>query len=147
MKLALRAALQVEVETVHAFLSAWFRGEMPESEEAYAREWADRLAPGLINIQPSGRILTREQLVEGVRAGYGSNPDFRIEIRETELRGFDSEGGMALFTYAEFQTGARQTVPADNVRVSSALFSLGDGVNRPLWVHIHETARIETPSA
>lgn len=89
--------------------------------------------------------MTRDELLEGIAVGYGSNPDFRIEIREGELRGFESQGGLALFTYAEYQTGARQTVPADNVRVSTVLFSIGDGSTRPLWLHIHETARLDTP--
>ena len=141
----IRAALLAEVEAVHAYLSAWFRGDVPHSDEDYAREWANRLAPGLINIQPSGGILSREELVEEIQKGYASNPEFRIEIREGELRGFDSEGGLALFTYAEFQTGAKRTVPADNVRVSSVLFSLSDEAERPLWLHIHETGRAEGP--
>ncbi|MFK7897602.1 MAG: hypothetical protein AB8G23_17325 [Myxococcota bacterium] len=140
-KAMLKATLVQEVDAVHAYISAWFRGDVPQSDADFIREFAGRLAPGMVNIQPSGQILTGEQLVTGIRAGYGSNPDFRIAIREGELRGFDDQGGLAMFTYAEFQTGARQTVPADNVRVSSVLFSVSAEAERPFWLHIHETAR------
>jgi len=126
-----------EIEHVHAFIAGWFRGEVAQDDALFDAELAARLDVGLVNIQPSGQILTRAELVEGIRSGYGGNPNFSIEIDDVVVRFADND--VALVTYVEFQRGALNTVPADNRRVSSVLFrGVGDG-EAPVWLHIHET--------
>ena len=53
--------LRAEVETVHTFISAWFRGEVERSDRLFQQQLAGRLAPDMVNIQPSGRTLTRRK--------------------------------------------------------------------------------------
>jgi len=128
-------ALRSEIEDVHTFIAAWFRGDVTADDAMFEAGLAGRIGPQLVNIQPSGRVLTRSNLVDGIRAGFGSNPDFQIWISDASVRWTD--GGKALVTYVEFQQGARQTVPADNRRISSVLFDIRG--ERPMWLHIHET--------
>ena len=51
-----------------------------------------------------------------------------------------AEGDLAVATYVEHQRGAKNTVPADNDRISTVVFRLGGEGQRPVWLHIHETA-------
>jgi len=128
-------ALRREIEDVHAFIASWFRGDLIPDDAVFDNGLCARMAAELVNIQPSGQVLTRSDLVDGIRAGHGSNSNFRISISDVVLRWVGD--GKALVTYVEFQQGARQTVPADNRRISSVLFDLSG--ERPLWLHIHET--------
>lgn len=131
--------MRLEIETLHDFIAAWFRGDVEQSDVVFDNGLGSRLDGGLINIQPSGEVLSRLQLVDGIRAGYGRNREFRIEISDVVVRWADKD--RALVTYVEFQQGARNTVPADNARISSVLFCADAGGGDALrWMHIHETA-------
>ena len=44
-----------EIEEMHAFISAWFRGSVANDAVLYEAEFARRLDPALVNIQPSGQ--------------------------------------------------------------------------------------------
>ena len=126
-----------EIERVHAFIAAWFRGDVARDDALFDSQLATRMDRALVNIQPSGQILTHSDLVDGIRAAHGSNPDFHIEISDVVLRLVDDD--LALVTYVEFQRGAKNTVPADNRRVSSVLFRCVHPDAEPVWLHIHET--------
>lgn len=126
-----------EIEEVHRFISAWFRGEGPGSPEAFSAGLGDRFAPGLINIQPAGRVLTREELLSSIQDCHGASPDFRIEIVDVALRHVGGDGSV-LATYVERQSGARQSRP-QNDRISTVFMRRADG-GALEWLHIHETA-------
>lgn len=136
----LQALIQAEIEAVHDFIAAWFRGEGDGSPEAFAQGLADRLAADLVNIQPSGRTLTRAGLIDPMAAAFGVNREFQIAISDVEVRFVDAVQGLVLATYVEHQSGARNTTPSSNSRVSTVLFRLGEDGQRPTWLHIHETA-------
>lgn len=129
--------LRSEIEHVHAFISAWFRGEVTRDAALFDAQLAARLDSALVNIQPSGQALTRAELVNGIRSGYGGNPKFRIDIDNVVVRFADND--LALVTYVEYQRGAKNTVPADNRRVSTVLFRGVQEGAAPVWLHIHET--------
>lgn len=128
-----------EIETVHAFISAWFRGAVGQSRTAFDEQLADRLAPPFVNIQPSGRVLTRADLLASLYDGHGSNPNFAISIADSTVRYRGHAGRLVMATYREHQKGARNTNPPDNARISTVLFEMPDGDGRPIWLHIHET--------
>ena len=136
---ALLTAVREEIEALHRFISAWFRGEEPNSDDAFAAGLADRLAPGFVNIQPVGRVLERDDLLDSLREGHGANPAFRISISKTRLHHVDAAAGLVLATYVETQSGARHSHPPTNARLSTVLMrQTGSG---PLkWLHVHETA-------
>ena len=131
------AEIAHEIEEVHRFLSDWFRGEVPNTDQAFAAGLRDRLAPGFENIQPAGRILQRDELLDAIEAGHGTSPAFRIAISDVRLRYASEDRSTVLATYVETQTGARQSAP-ENARISSVWMNrTADGTLQ--WLHIHET--------
>ena len=99
---------------------------------------AARLDQEFRNIQPNGGVLTRDDIVGGIRGAHGANPDFAISVHDVALRGAYDGGTLFLATYLERQTGARNTTPPDNDRVSSVLLRRGKE-GRFTWLHLHET--------
>ncbi len=128
-----------EVERFHAFVAAWFRGEVARSEALFAREVTDRLAEDLINIQPAGQALRAAELLPSLFQGHGANPAFEIEIEGVSLLGVYDSGRLLLATYLEHQRGAKNTTPPDNTRRSSVLFRLDPETRALTWLHVHET--------
>ncbi len=125
-----------EIKRLHEFFEGWFQGTLPEA--ALSQILAPALHLDFEYIQPAGTVLTRQVLLEGIANGHGTNPDFRIEIREPRLLGHWPDAGLILAGYVEAQFGARNTIPADNLRRSTALFERNR--DRLVWRHAHETA-------
>ena len=121
-----------EIERLHRVIDSWFRGELPA--DRFDAEFADALHPQFENIQPSGLVRSKSELIEPIRAAHGVNPDFRIEIEEPRL--IATWPGLILATYVEFQSGARNSEP-QNRRRSTVLFETGGP--RPIWRHLQET--------
>lgn len=133
-------AVRQEIEDVHRFIAAWFRGEIAANNDEFDRILATRLAPQMVNIQPSGQVLTRDGLLAAIREGHGANPAFRIAIRDVRICFPMTKGEFVLATYRELQTGARNTDPPDNARFSTALLRAVPSTGGFAWLHIHETA-------
>ena len=119
-----------EVVRLHAFLGAWFRGDV--SSDRFGPDLEDVLHPDFETVQPSGLVLDRTALLDPLRAAYGQNPAFRITIEEPRLLG--TWRGLILFTYVERQTGARNSAP-ENRRRSTVLFETDP---RLVWRHLVE---------
>eukprot|EP00041_Stephanoeca_diplocostata_P016923 m.335923 g.335923 ORF g.335923 m.335923 type:complete len:131 (+) comp20528_c0_seq5:142-534(+) len=116
------------------YLSFVSKGEAKRCEDSYKKAVDDRLHQSFVNIQPAGKELSRSVLVNGIRNGYGTSPEFRITIKDFKLRW--STDTHALATYVEVQTGARNSA-ATNARISSLLFEVqDDGIS---WIHLQET--------
>ena len=135
---SLEARLRREVAEVHAFIAGWFRGDIPDDRETFDAGLGNRLADGLINIQPSGRTLTKDDLVVPMFRANGANPNFEISIRDFRLIRVLPDGSTAAAIYVEDQRGARNTTPADNSRITTVLFDITGAT--PVWLHLHETA-------
>ena len=120
-----------EIVRLHRVIDGWFRGELDATR--LEPDFADALHPEFENIQPSGLVLSKADLLEPIRSAHGANPDFRIDIEEPRLLG--TWPGLILATYVEFQTGARNSA-AENRRRSTVLFETGP---RLIWRHLQET--------
>lgn len=121
-----------EVESLHAFFGAWYRGEL--SSERFARV-ETALAPSFERVTPDGTIQDRETVLAGVEAARGEHTEaFEIGIEDFEL--IDRTDGRALVRYVERQT------PGDD-RLSAALFDAGTpesgAEGRPSWLYLQET--------
>ena len=127
-------AARAEIERLHAFIEGWFRGTMPL--DTYAQGFANRLHAGFENIQPSGKVLTRAELLDPIREAHGANPAFRIEIRDVRLLGAWPEVNLIHASYVEVQSGARNSADR-NDRRSTVMFEAPLG--RLIWRHIQET--------
>ena len=125
-----------EIAALHLFFEGWLNGSLPESEKVFAEGLERRLAPGFVNIQPAGLLLSRADLIGQIRRGYGASPDFHIRVGEVAVRQELAEASLIQATYQEYQRGARNSA-ADNARISSVLLQR-QGADF-LWLHIHET--------
>ena len=121
-----------EVESLHRFFVGWFSGALAEDE--FERGFEIRFAPDLVFIPPAGSLLGLDDLVPSIRAGRGSNPEFRIAIRNVKVHRVLENHIIA--TYEEWQRNALASKPPDNARVATVVFER----TIPLtWLHIHET--------
>ena len=124
---------------MHAYISAWFRGEVPRDRDAFARSLRDRWARNLVNVQPSGDAHTGGAILDAIEREHGANPDFTIRIEDVEVLRTAASGDdrLCLATYVEVQQGARHSART-NGRRTSVWLRLGAG-DRVEWLHIHET--------
>jgi len=136
----LLSEVRAEIVRLHDFFTGWFSGALPH--DAFEDGVAARLHAGFENVQPAGKVLTRAVLLDSLRGAHGSNPDFRIEIRDTRLLGDWPDCGLVLATYIEAQFGARNTTPSDNLRRATVLFERNP--DHLIWRHVHETAMLAT---
>ena len=129
-----------EIEDLHAFISGWFRGELERNASVYRQGFSNRLAKTFVNIQPSGQVLSRADLLDPIENAHGANSDFRISISSVTLRHVSEDQSLIQATYVEHQTGARNTTPPDNDRISTVLFQRDLATDKLVWLHLHETA-------
>lgn len=126
--------VQTEIEELHQFFQAWFRAELPNTDEAFER-FANALAPNFGMVVPSGDIVEREPLLERLRGIHGAQPNIRIWIETVRVR--QTHNDMALATYEEWQSAESGDSTS---RISSALFAKDAGApNGIKWLHVHET--------
>lgn len=121
-----------EIIRLHDVISGWFRGEI--AKDRFEPDFAAALHPAFENIQPSGEVLSRADLMDPIRAAHGNNPGFQITIETPRV--IQTWPGLILATYVELQTGARNSA-SENRRRSTVLFETGDQL---LWRHLQETA-------
>ena len=121
-----------EIEALHEFFVAWFTGNIAENE--FDSGFLARFDADFHLIPPAGIVLDLDGIASGVRDSYASNPDFRIAIRNVQVRRvFD---GHILATYEEWQRNALASEPPDNARLATVLF---EDANPLRWLHVHET--------
>ena len=131
-KMDMQERVKNEIEALHQFFVGWFSGSL--SSERFETDFLRRFDQNFLLIPPGGMLLTLDEFTSGVRAAQGTNPDFRIAIRNVIVRQLFS--GHVLATYEEWQHHALASTPAENARLASVIFALSD----PLcWVHVHET--------
>ena len=121
-----------EVVDLHVFFTAWFNGTADRSE--LDARFISRLHPDLIFVPPEGKVMQAKHLRAGFEHAYGTNPDFKIQIRDVAVR-FES-GEQVLATYTEWQIGAKASAYSNNARFSSVLLNKGNPFQ---WLHIQET--------
>ena len=131
---SIEAAVRTEVETLHQFFVEWFSGQCPNNDQYFAREFKQRFDPEFLLIPPAGTALSLETLSQAVYARYGSNPDFRIAIRQVNVR--RESDHYVLATYEEWQKHALASTPANNGRVATVVFHFD---RKLTWFHVHET--------
>ncbi len=126
-----------EIAALHHFFIDWFSGAIENTDAAFAEGLVNRFAPSCILIQPNGSRSQSAEFCATVRNGYGSNPEFRIAIRNVSLVWHSSDHVLA--TYEEWQRNAKSSTPPDNGRVATVLFRWEPTASALRWLHIHET--------
>ena len=82
----LDTAVREEIEELHRFLMGWFTGALPGDDAVFEKEFLSRLDGDFVLIPPAGITLDRNSLGAGLKADHGNNPDFRIAIRNVQIR-------------------------------------------------------------
>ena len=129
---ALEARVRAEIEALHHFFVGWFTGVL--DEQAFQPGFLDRFDPGFLLIPPAGVVLRLGDLATQIRQAHGSNPKFRIAIRNVRLRRHND--GQVLATYEEWQRNALASIPLDNGRIATVWFDRSEPLR---WLHVHET--------
>jgi len=122
-----------EINELHQFFEDWLTGTLPETDAAFER--VERaLGPGFRLIHPSGSWRSRGDVLKGLRAGYGGQPDLTIQIRDAQL--VDEGEELLLATYEEWQEAG----DSSDGRLSTVLFRRAEeGPNGLRWIHVQET--------
>jgi type 2A phosphatase activator TIP41 len=134
MRSTMEESCRCEIKRLHEFFVEWFTA-------AIGRDEWDRcdqvLAEEMVMISPSGTLSNHSQLVEQLRAAYGSHrgKHFSIEIRNMQLRVVQEEN-WCMFTYEEWQV----LDAVSTSRRSTALFRSKEHTPHGVeWVHLQET--------
>lgn len=127
-----------EVIELHKFFEQWFKSEIKNSDEIFAR-LEDALSEEFMLISPTGQVLSLEQVIAQIQNGYGSRKTdeipYRLWVQNIECRLL--EGNLCLVIYEEWGEVAGKK----NARLSSALFRKKDKtINGVEWVHVHEVS-------
>ncbi|MBT7953007.1 MAG: DUF4440 domain-containing protein [Gammaproteobacteria bacterium] len=121
-----------EIDDMHVFFVEWFNGTADKN--SYEEKFVSRFDPAVIFIGPNGMLLDYENLMAMMREAHGSNPDFRIAIRDVTIR--HESDTQVVATYTEWQRNAMNSDNADNGRLTTVMLSRG----KPLrWLHVQET--------
>lgn len=121
-----------EIVDLHIFFANWFNGIADRDQ--WESRVQSRLSPNLLFMPPEGYMLSKDDIVNSFEQGYGSNNDFKIEIRDVVIR-HDMENHV-LATYTEWQTGAKMSAQQNNARFTTVLLEKGDPLK---WLHLQET--------
>lgn len=123
---------EAEIRELHSFFEAWYRGEVPNSDDAFARI-SDYLATEFTLITSSGFVGDREQVLGMLRSEHAARPDLEMSVENPQLK--LATDAIVLATYEEHGTtaaGKRATLITAVLRRNS---KLDNGLE---WVHIHE---------
>lgn len=140
MQSAITDLVSREVIDFHRLFEAWFGGRCENSDVYFKTHLRNRLAPDFRIVMPAGRILRGAALLADMRQAHGTNLQFRINIRNIEVRSLGEDGKLILATYEEWQKNALNSKPPNNARIASALLKRDDAApNGLIWLHVHET--------
>ena len=79
------AQIETAIHDIHDFFTDWVGGRCPGDADTFRRNALDRLADDLVAIMPGGRSFGKNDFEGYMKSIYGSNPDFRIKIRDIRL--------------------------------------------------------------
>ena len=132
MTTSLELKVRTEIVALHEFFVSWFSGNL--AVNTFEDGFLSRFDQKFQLIPPAGNLMSLQALHGAVQRSYGTNPEFRIVIRNVKiLKVFD---GHVLATYEEWQRNALASKPADNARIASVIFKHCEPLQ---WLHVHET--------
>jgi hypothetical protein len=129
--------IETAVHDIHDFFTDWVGGRCPGDAETFKRNALDRLADDLVAIMPGGRSLGKKDFEGYMKSIYGSNPDFRIKIRD--IRRNHQSGDLAVVNYHEWQRNAKDSDEPNNGRVTTMVIRDRGGDHGPQILQVHET--------
>lgn len=129
--------IEAAIHDIHDFFTDWVGGRCPNDFETFKRNALDIISDNLVAIFPAGRMFGKNDFESYMKGIYGSNPDFRINIRDIRLS--HQSGDLAVVNYQEWQRNAKDSEDPNNGRVTTMVVrDRGAGV-APEILQVHET--------
>lgn len=129
---ALLNAVRDEIVEIHDIFVGWFNGTI--DPKALDAQILSRMNPSMTFIPPEGVALSIAELSVGFKQAFGSNKDFRIQIRDVAIRQVLDQH--IVVTYTEWQRGAANSPQVQNARISTAVLTKSQPFK---WLHLQET--------
>lgn len=119
----------VEIVGLHEFFESWLNGDDATDFSRVERALADDFT----FLPPNGQTVSRDELLTGLREGFGRRP-IQLRIERPAIRWHDDSAWLA--TYEEWHEHADYTT----ARRSSVLLTADDSApGGLLWRLVHET--------
>lgn len=131
------AQIETAIHEIHDFFTDWVGGRCPGDADTFRRNALDRLGDDLVAIMPAGRSFGKKDFEGYMKSIYGSNPDFRIKIRNIRLN--DRSGDLAVVNYHEWQRNAKDSDEPNNGRVTTMVVRDRGAGAAPEILQVHET--------
>ena len=129
--------IETVIHDIHEFFTDWVGGRCSGDAETFRRNALDRLSDDLVAIMPGGRSFGKNDFEGYMKSIYGSNPDFRIKIRDIRVR--HQGGDLAVVNYHEWERNAKDSDEPNNGRVTTMVLRDRGGDNGPEIMQVHET--------
>jgi len=129
--------LERAIHDIHDFFTDWIGGRCPGDEATFRANALDRLSDDLVAIFPGGGTFGKSDLAGYMIGLYGSNPAFRIRIRD--IRVSHQSADLAVINYHEWQRGAKDSDEPNNGRVTTMVMRRRDPKRGPEILQVHET--------
>lgn len=130
------AQIETAIHDIHDFFTDWVGGRCPGDAETFQRNALERISDDLVAIFPAGRRFGKEDFKGYMSSIYGSNPDFRIKIRDIRVNYVN--GSMAVVNYQEWQKAAKDSDEPNNGRITTMV--LGEKSSGGIEIlQVHET--------
>ncbi len=129
--------IQIAIHDIHQFFTDWIGGRCPGDAKTFQTNALDRISDDLVAIFPAGRRFGKQEFEGYMSSMYGSNPDFRIQIRDIQVTHLTDT--MAVVNYEEWQRNAKDSHQCNNGRVTTMVVgekASGMGVE---ILQVHET--------
>jgi len=129
--------IERSIHDIHDFFTDWVGGRCPGDQETFRKNALDRISDDLVAIFPAGRMFGKKDFEGYMGSIYGSNPDFRIKIRNIRVQ--HSAANMAVVNYEEWQRDAKDSDKPNNGRLTTMVVGAkpaGDGLH---ILQVHET--------
>lgn len=131
------AQIETTIHDISDFFTDWVGGRCPGDVDTFKSNALDQLADDLVAIMPGGRSFGKKEFEGYMRSIYGSNPDFRIKIRDVRLS--HQSGNLAVVNYQEWQRNAKDSDEPNNGRVTTMVVRDRGAGALPEILQVHET--------
>ena len=129
--------IETAIHDIHDFFTDWVGGRCPGDAETFRKHALDRISDDLVAIFPAGRQFGKKDFEGYMSSIYGSNPDFRIRIRDVRVSHLSD--GMAVVNYEEWQRDARDSEQPNNARVTTMVVGEKPANGGVEILQVHET--------
>jgi hypothetical protein len=129
--------IEATVHDIHEFFADWVGGRCPGDNATFQKNALDRISDDLVVIMPGGRSFGKSDFAGHMKNIYGSNPAFRIKIRD--IRVSHQGADLAVVNYQEWQRDAADSDEPNNGRVTTMVVRNRGESQEPEILQVHET--------